>query len=77
MPSGMNIPLRQTIIFIISFFKKLVYPTEPNTKAGTGLLKGNQDVQTASTDLLIEELFSIARDYSLKTLSENSDDIIE
>ena len=73
----MNMPLRQTIIFIISFFKKLVYPTEPNTKASAGLLKSNQDVQTAPADPLTEEQFSMAGDYGLKTLSENSDDIIE
>ena len=64
------------LIFVISFFKKLVH-TEPNTKASTRLLKGNQDIQTAPTDLLSEELFSTTGDYSLKTLSENTDNIIE
>lgn len=61
----------------MSFFKKLVRPTAPDTKAGTEPLKGNEDAQNAPLDPLTDEMFSTAGDYGLQTLSENAGDIIE
>jgi hypothetical protein len=61
----------------MSLFKKLVRLTGPDTKAGTGLPKGNEDVENAHPDPPTDELFSTAGDYGLQTLSDNTDDIIE
>ncbi|KAH8683389.1 Alpha/Beta hydrolase protein [Tricladium varicosporioides] len=61
----------------MSFFKKLIRPTAPNGKAGTGLLNGNEDIENAHPDPLTDELFSTAGDYGLQTLSDNTDDAID
>lgn len=62
---------------MMSFFKKLVRPLAPDTKAGTGLLKGNEDTQTALAKSPTDELFSTVGDYGLRILSEKADNIIE
>jgi hypothetical protein len=61
----------------MSFFKRLVHPAEPNTKASARRLKGNEVAETASASSPTDELFSTVGDYGLQTLSENADDIIE
>ncbi|RAO73451.1 uncharacterized protein BHQ10_009463 [Talaromyces amestolkiae] len=61
----------------MSFFKKLVRSTAPDTKAGTELLKGNEDAQNAPPHPPTDEMFSTAGDYGLQTLSENAGDIID
>jgi len=62
---------------MMSFFKKLVQSLAPDTKAGTGLLKGNEDTQTGLTKSPTGELFSTVGDYGLRILSEKADNIIE
>lgn len=57
-------------------FKKLGRKA-PDTKARTGLLKSNEDVQNTHPEPLSDELFSTVGDYGLQTLSDNTDDIIE
>jgi hypothetical protein len=61
---------------MMSFFKKLVHAA-PDTNAGAGLLKGNEDAHTAPSDPPTDELFSTVGDYGLQTLSENPDNIVE
>jgi len=61
----------------MSFFKKLVRLAAPDIKAGTGLFKGNEDVQNAYPDPPTDELFSTVGDYGLQTLSDSTDDTIE
>ena len=60
----------------MSFFRKRGRKAV-DTKAGTGLLESNEDVPNAHSDSPTEELFSIVGDYGLRTLSYNTDDIIE
>jgi hypothetical protein len=50
----------------MSFFKKLVRPMVSNTKAGAGLLKGNEDSQTAPADVPTDELFSTVGDMACR-----------
>lgn len=61
----------------MSFFKKLIRRKAPATKAGSGLLKNNEDVQNTHSDSPTDEVFSTVGDYGLQTLSDNTDDIIE
>lgn len=61
----------------MTFFKKLVRQKATDTKAGTGLLKSNEDAQNIHPDPPTDELFSTVGDYGLRILSENTDDIIE
>jgi hypothetical protein len=62
---------------MMALFKKLVRPKILGTKAGAGLLGVDEDVQTPPVYQSGEELFSMAGDYGLQTLSEHFDDIVE
>lgn len=61
------------------FFKKLkkLGRNAPDTKAGTELLKSNEEVQNVYQDPLTDELFATDGDYGLQILSDNTDAIIE
>lgn len=61
---------------MISFLKNLRRKA-PDTKAGTGLPKSNEDVYNAYPDAPTDELFSTVGDYGLQTLSDNNDSIVE
>jgi hypothetical protein len=65
------------LVCMMALFKKLVRPNIPGTEAGAGLLGADEDVQTPTAYQSGEELFSMAGDYGLQTLSEHSDDIVE